>query len=144
MSPKLEFFDTNVLIAATVYEHIHHAACIARLAQLAAGRGACSTHSLAEAYNNLTRHSKGYGRSPADTLRVLEYVHNTFTLVTLTPREMLRTIEGATQLGLRGAIIYDALLVACARKVGATAIYTNNVKQFRQVAPDLANRILEP
>jgi len=139
-----EFFDTNLVIAATVYEHPRHAASNARLSQLAAGNGVCSTHTLAEAYTNLTRHSKGYGRNPADVLHVLEYIQQAFTLITLTPREMIITIGGVTKLGLRGPSVYDALLMACARKVDAVAIYTWNVKHLREVAPDLASRIREP
>ncbi len=139
-----EFFDTNLLIAATVYEHPHHAASNARLARLASGNGVCSTHTLAEAYTNLTRHSKGYGREPASVLHILEYIQQTFTLITLTPREMIKTIASVSALGLRGPIVYDALLMACARKVDAVAIYTWNVKHLRDVAPDLASRIREP
>ena len=144
MSLDPEFFDTNLLIAATVHEHIHHRASNARLAKLAAGNGACSAHSLAETYNNLTRPSRGYGRTPGDTLRVIEYVRDSFALVTLTPREVVKAIEGVARLGLRGGMVYDALLMACARKIGAVAIYTFNVKHFRRVAPDLADRIFEP
>ncbi len=43
-----------------------------------------------------------------------------------------------------GAIIYDALILACARKARAEVIYTWNVKHFRLVAPDLSDRIVEP
>ena len=144
MSRNLEFFDTNLLIAATIHEHIHHHAAMTRLVKLAATGGACSAHTLAEAYNNLTKFGKGYGRSPADTLMVLQYVRDTFPLVTLTPRETVSAIEGVVKLGLSGGIVYDALLMACARKIDASAIYTHNVKHFRRVAPDLADLILEP
>jgi predicted nucleic acid-binding protein len=46
--------------------------------------------------------------------------------------------------GLPGGQVYDALLLACARKSGADAIYTWNLKHFRQLAPDLAKRIRTP
>jgi predicted nucleic acid-binding protein len=45
---------------------------------------------------------------------------------------------------LSGGIIYDALLIACARKIDAERIYTWNVRHFQMVAPDLAERIVEP
>ena len=133
-----------MLVAATLPFHIHHAAANHRLAQLQRDGGACSTHTLAEAYTNLTRVSKGYGMSPSDALHILEYVQKTFTLVTLTPREYLQTIDSVAKQNLIGAIVYDALLVACARKIKARHIYTNNLKHFRRVAPDLADRIREP
>ncbi len=41
-------------------------------------------------------------------------------------------------------MIYDALILACARKVNATRIYTLDIKHSRRIAPDLAARIVEP
>jgi predicted nucleic acid-binding protein len=41
-------------------------------------------------------------------------------------------------------MIFDALLLACARKSHAERIYTWNEKHFRMVAPDLADRITNP
>jgi len=144
MTGELDFFDTNVLVAASVREHPHHPASIARLAQYEAGGGACAAHTLAEVYSNLTRFPKGYSVAPLDALRILSHIHETFHIVALTPRETLLTIEACAELDLRGAIVYDALLVACARKIKARHIYTHNIKHFRVVAPDLASIIVEP
>jgi predicted nucleic acid-binding protein len=143
MSEGFDLFDTNVLVAATVPEHSHHQASNARLGQLAHGRGACSAHSLAETYTTLTRPNR-YGFSPLDAARIIEQISKTFKIVSLTPAEYVRTIEAVALLGLPGAIIYDALLMACARKIDARRIYTHNVKHFRQVAPDISTRIVEP
>jgi predicted nucleic acid-binding protein len=41
-------------------------------------------------------------------------------------------------------MIYDALLLACARKANADRIYTWNLRHFRALAPDLAERIVAP
>jgi len=41
-------------------------------------------------------------------------------------------------------MIYDALLLACARKCGADVIYTFNTDHFVRIAPDLAERIQAP
>ena len=144
MSEELDFFDTNMLVAATLPKHVHHVTANRRLIQLQRDGGACSTHTLAEAYTTLTRVSKGYGLPPADALPIMGYVQANFALVTLTSREYLHAIESVAKQDLRGAIVYDALLVACARKIKARHIYTYNVKHFRQVAPDLASRIHEP
>jgi predicted nucleic acid-binding protein len=43
-----------------------------------------------------------------------------------------------------GERIYDALLLACARKSGADVIYTFNSRHFIRVAPDLTDRIQAP
>jgi NADH dehydrogenase FAD-containing subunit len=45
---------------------------------------------------------------------------------------------------LAGGIIFDGLLLACARKSQAQRIYTWNDKHFRMVAPDLAERNTTP
>lgn len=144
MAKTLAFFDSNVLIAASIPGHIHHNAANARLALLQRGGGACASHSLAEAYNTLTGHPKGYGVPPVDAARILQQASKVYTLVALTPKETLRALEDAAQRGLTGGIVYDALLLACARKVGAGVIFTSNYKHFRQIAPDLAARIREP
>jgi predicted nucleic acid-binding protein len=56
----------------------------------------------------------------------------------------MRALERAATDELQGGIVYDALLMACARKIEARWIFTNNYKHFRRVAPDLAARIVEP
>ena len=66
------------------------------------------------------------------------------SVVTLTPREYLATIHRAADAGLPGGMIYDALLLACARKCAADVIFTFNIKHFIRVAPDLADRIQAP
>ena len=65
-------------------------------------------------------------------------------LVTLTALETVAALAKAADMALVGPVIYDALIVACARKVKATAIYTYNGDDFRRVAPDLASIIHEP
>ncbi len=65
-------------------------------------------------------------------------------MVSLTPTEYLAAIQGLGKLGHSGGMVYDALLLACARKAKASRIYTLNQKHFRLVAPDLATRIHEP
>ena len=143
MAKALEFFDSNVLVAASLPEHVHHEASIARLSPLSRGGGACAAHSLAETYNTLTR-VKGYQVPTADAARIIQYASRTYTIVTLTADETLEAIEDAALRGFEGPIIYDALLLACARKVKAKSIYTSNIRHFRRIAPDLASRIFEP
>jgi AbrB family looped-hinge helix DNA binding protein len=45
---------------------------------------------------------------------------------------------------LPGTMIYDSLLLACARKISADVIYTFNIKHFIRAAPDLADPIQTP
>jgi predicted nucleic acid-binding protein len=144
MAKDLEFFDSNVLIAASIPYHVHHAPSIARLSAVRKGAGVCGAHSLAEIYSNLTNRSKGYAVPSLDAARIVDQFTRLFTVVALTPKESRRAIQEAAQLGISGPMIYDCLLLACARKASATRIYTLNPRHFRAAAPDLANRIHEP
>ena len=138
-----DFFDTNVLIAASLPGHPHHETSSRRLSLLRRKSGACAAHSLAEAYSALTR-SSGYAVPPEAAADILRECAESFTLIALTPAETLQTIEAAANQGLSGPILYDALILACARKAKAKRIYTHNLKHFRQVAPDLAASIMAP
>lgn len=58
--------------------------------------------------------------------------------------DYLAAVDALIDLRLSGPKIYDALLLQCARKVNAEAIYTWNAGEFRRLAPDLAARIRTP
>lgn len=81
---------------------------------------------------------------PSDAAKLVAHTSKRLTVVNLTPTEYLAAIQSLAALGHSGGMIYDALLLACARKTHATHIYTLNPKHFRQAAPDLTSRILEP
>ena len=66
------------------------------------------------------------------------------TVVPLSAEDYAATLRETARMGLAGGIVFDALLLACARKVDAERIYTWNVRHFRMVAPDLAERIVTP
>jgi len=144
MAKAVEFFDSNVLIAASIPDHVHHRGSMRLLSRLQNGGGACAAHTLAEAYNTLTKYPKGYGISPADAVLMINHAARTYRLVSLTSSETTRAIEDTAQRGLSGSLIYDALILTCARKINADLIYTSNAGHFRKIAPDLASRITEP
>ncbi len=64
-------------------------------------------------------------------------------VVSLTAIETLAVIRDVADAGIPGAMVYDAIILACARKAGATAIYTHNIKHFSRIAPDLASIMRE-
>ena len=64
--------------------------------------------------------------------------------VPLTVEEYAETIRKTARASLSSGIVFDALLLTCARKVNAERIYTWNVRHFKMVAPDLADRIVTP
>lgn len=81
---------------------------------------------------------------PEQALLFLEEVRNRLTLVSLTADEYVRTIQDAASQGFTGGRIYDALLLACAAKSKARAIYTWNLKHYQSPAPQLASQIQIP
>jgi len=140
----LIFLDTSVLIAIAQVNHIHHASSRELWDQCAVSKAAVSTHTLAEIYSTLTAMPPGLRISPRDAVLVIETFLMRVTPVALSAEAYLETLRGAANLGHSGGMIYDALRLACARKVDADRIYTWNLKHFRAVAPDLATRIVSP
>ena len=99
---------------------------------------------MAEVYNTLTAMPPALRLAPRDAVLAMETFLQRLTPVTLTADEYMDTLRHTANLGHSGGMIYDALLLACARKVQAERIYTWNVKHFQTVAPDLADRIMTP
>ena len=138
------FFDTSVLIAAIQVGHTHHQPSRKLFHILGENKAATSVHALAEVYATLTRMTLGLRLSPFDTINAIEALLKKLTPVALSPEEYLTTLRITAKLGHSSGMIYDALHLACAYKIEAEHIYTWNVKHFRSLAPDLADRIITP
>jgi predicted nucleic acid-binding protein len=138
------FLDTSVLIAAFLESDTHHADCRALLLQVCPETAACGAHSLAEFYSVLTRLPVPLRMRAEQVWLLLEDVHERVTPVALTSSEHFRELKRIAEMGIQGGRVYDALLIACARKQGAERIYTLNLRHFRSLAPDLADRIVTP
>jgi predicted nucleic acid-binding protein len=139
----IEFFDSTVLIAAMIEDEDRHEACSHALDS---AEGAFATlHSAAECYATLTGGKLGIRLSPSDASRLIrQNIYERLTLINLTADECIRMIDQAGPSGARGGAIYDLLIIACARKIGAEKIYTLNDRHFAALAPDLMDRILIP
>jgi len=138
------FLDTSVLVPIAQVSHTHHRASADLWNFLTQKETFVSTHTLAETYSTLTAMSPRFRLSPMDVLLVIETFLKRLTPVTLSADEYLETVRTTAALGHSSGMIYDALHLACARKVNADRIYTWNVKNFRLLAPDLADRITNP
>jgi len=82
--------------------------------------------------------------APDQALLFLEQLRERVTIVPLSENDYLETARKAAQLALTGGRIYDALLLATARKVDAKHVYTWNMRHFQQIAPELERRIRTP
>ena len=82
--------------------------------------------------------------SPEQVFIFVEQIVDRLKTISLDESEFLRTIHEFADRGHASGSVYDALLLACARKADARAIYTWNLKHFRRIAPDLADGIRTP
>ncbi|MGH7925981.1 MAG: type II toxin-antitoxin system VapC family toxin [Candidatus Binatus sp.] len=141
------FLDTNVLVAASEQNHPHHGPAFRALSRVVnrADRGFISLHSVAETYAALTRLPVRPRIQPAEAARMLtESILPHFQAVPISRKDYLDALKTVVDRGLSGAKIYDALIVGCAARSGAERIYTFNLSDFRDLAPNLADRISAP
>jgi predicted nucleic acid-binding protein len=138
------FLDTSVLVAAAREADLRHQVSRTLMMQSDPQNACCAAHSLAELYSSLTGMRPPNRFRPEQAILVLDQVKAGLQCITLSAEEVFQTVRQIAALKLPGGIIYDALLMACARKVDAERIYTWNEKHFRMVAPDMADRITTP
>lgn len=142
------FFDTSVLVAASVADHPHHARALPTLRRVVAGddTGCIAMHSIAETYAALTRLPLQPRIHPSEAGRIIrDNILRHCTLVPAGQAEYLQALASVEANGLPGAKIYDALLLSCAECCGAERIYTFNLGDFRGLASThLLERICAP
>lgn len=140
----IEFPDTSVLNPVFVARHAHHEPSF-RLFHLLKPKAAfCASHTLAEVYATLTALPTQPRISPAAALRTVDVVSERLRPVTLDHADYLAALSTAAEAQIAGGTIYDALIAACARKVGAEVFYTWNLKHFRRLLPELAEQVRTP
>ena len=113
------YFDTTILVAASVEGHQHHNQAIAalKLAQSGKMKNYISGHGLSEAYSVLTRTPFRPAVYPAEAWKILhENILPYFQLVTMTPQMYIETIRECADRGWIGGRIYDAIHLRCARR----------------------------
>jgi predicted nucleic acid-binding protein len=138
------FLDTSVLVSVAQVGHERHTASRELWNQCTGHLAAISTHTIAEVFSTLTAMPPVLRLAPSDAVLALETFLKRLTPVTLSSEEYMEALGRTANLGHSGGIVYDALHLACARKVRAERIYTWNLRHFRLVAPDLADRIMTP
>lgn len=141
------FLDTNVLVAACVAEHEHHARALSVVKSIHEGKtqGFVSAHSLLETYSILTRLPRFPRISPGQaTTLIQENIVNHFTTVALTAKEYGELVAQLGRNSIVGGQAYDVLHLECAEKCGAEQIYTFNVRHFAGLAPHLSEKIVAP
>ena len=138
------FVDTSVLVAACWAEHPGHEPSLKLVAGATRESWACGVHTLAEMFATLTALPLRPAITTQQAMMLVEDVERRLTAMVLDPDEHLSTIRDVSVRGGRSGLVYDGLLLQCARKYGARWIYTWNQKYFERIAPDLASRMRTP
>lgn len=139
------FCDTTVLVAASDTAHQQHARSLALVATASRAEAFCAAHSLAELYATLTAIPAPRMRRVDDVLAGVEQAARMFKPVSLTGAEYLWVLRHVAAAGARSGQVYDALILKCAEKCRATAVYTWNTAHFTRVAwPAVASHIRTP
>ena len=132
------------MVAAFWGDHPLHATSLRVFVEANRQTSACGIHSLAEVYAVMTALPARPPLAPEQAVLLVEQVSQRLAIVALDEAEYRNAIRDLADRGLGGGRVYDALLLACARKSQAESIYTWDEKHFRQIAPDLAGRIRTP
>jgi predicted nucleic acid-binding protein len=138
------FFDTSVLVATVLAQHIHHSASLAVYRHSEKRTSVCAAHTLAELYAILTRLP---GKQRMDTDQVLLFlddVRKRLTIISLTEEDYYSTLSASAGEGILGGTIYDALLARCALKSNCDIIYTWNTADFSRLGTEVAERTRTP
>lgn len=133
----MTLFDTSVLVAATIQTHPHHergrkAVTSVREGQL---QGLICQHSIAEFFTTLTRYQLDTPIGPKLALEIItKNLLTHFQIVELGRKDYLEAIERVCRLGLRGPILYDALILQAALKKKAKVLFTFNPSDFQRLS----------
>lgn len=132
-------FDTSVLVAAVVRVHPQHERVLPWLQRAHEGEIELlvASHTMAELYSTLSGLPVKPRISPATAWQLIqENVEAVAQLVPLSPSDYSQTLQRASQMGLAGGIIFDALIARAAEIAGADELLTFNQKDFQRVSPE--------
>jgi predicted nucleic acid-binding protein len=138
------FFDTSVLIAASLLQHEHHQSSAAAYSRADKKTSGCAAHTLAEVYSGLTRMPGSQRMGGDQALLLLDQIRERLTVISLDEEDYYAVIASAVAQGIVGGMIYDALLAKCAIKANAAIIYTWDLDHFRRLGPEVARRVRTP
>ncbi len=137
--------DSSVFIASFVEAHPKHKIALSWLKTAKKEGIECviAAHSLLEIYSVLTHAPSEPPISPDIALKLIDAnLKNISHTITLSAREYLKLIHDAALSRLKEGIVYDALIVACARKAQADEILTLNAKDFHKLTENDSIRVV--
>jgi predicted nucleic acid-binding protein len=141
------YFDTTVLVASSVVQHVHFSPADAAFEAVKAKKflSYISAHGTAEFYSVMTRTPFNPRVFPHEAWEILfEEILPHFEIVDLSSHEYQEALRHCSQRNWTGGRIFDLLHIFSAKKAACDRIYTFNVGHFRQLAPELSDNISAP
>jgi predicted nucleic acid-binding protein len=141
------FCDTSVLVAACVKDHPHHNRALPIVSSVAEGAetGAISRHSIAESYSALTTLPLQPKIAPLEAKQLIDTnLLTPFRTIELSVKIYRAALLRCAEIGYRGGVVYDALILECAIAAKSERIFTFKLADFRKLAPELDDRIVAP
>lgn len=132
-------FDSSALIAAFIEAHTKHDVAFEWLkrAKMKEFDFVVSAHSVLEVYSVLTSAPFRPEISPKSAKKIIDNnIKKDAKIIYLTNKEYYSIIDHVSTLKLRGGIVYDAIILQCARKSNASKILTSNIKDFSRILLD--------
>jgi predicted nucleic acid-binding protein len=130
--------DTSLLVAAILPWHDSHDVARRALETIMTEEGAfvLPLPALIETYSVLTRMPAPHRLSPRDALSMLtSFLLDTARIVSLDGHDIWPFLAAAVAAKAAGGGVYDAQILACARKAGVKRIFTLNERDFRRLRP---------
>lgn len=138
------FIETSVLVASFQDFHLNHTRSFSLVSKATPRTAFTSVHCVTEMFSVMTRMPPKFRASPELGFKFVRQIQTLLKIGDLDVNHTLAAVEELVERGLAGGIVYDALIMACARQEKPSAIYTLNKKHFDAVAPDLKRAIREP
>lgn len=140
--------DSSCMVAALCEWHEHHERA-AREIERRLGDGeslVVAAPALVETYAVLTRLPAPHRLSPANSLALLEanFVVDDVRSVALEAADYLRLLRRASEGGLAGGRVYDAVIIACALAGRAGTLLTFNEGHFLPFATRRISIVVPP
>lgn len=137
-------FDSSALIAAFIESHPKHKSALSFL--LRATRGEfelfVSAHTILEVYSVLTSAPFKPKITSAIAKRLIDNnIKSVARIIYLTDKDYFKIIDKVCNSGLKGGIVYDAIIVECALNSKIDEILTLNPKDFSRLTNESSIRI---
>ena len=141
------FVDSSVLVAGCVMAHPHFNRAFSVMRDAAGDKltAMICAHSLVEVFSALTSIPVKPRITPGQAREMIRHnIEQHFSIIQPSRTVYRRAMDRCVARGQSGGVVYDALLLECARSRKFDRLYTFNLGHFTRLAPELADKITAP